>query len=60
MYGDKINVKDLDDLYSDFSHQNIINDYQIFINNFIDNHKKKPLILVGLDADMCLGPIENP
>jgi adenylate kinase family enzyme len=60
MYGNKIYMKDLDDLYSDFHQQDSIKDYQEFINNFISSHKDKPLILVGLDADLCLGPTINP
>ena len=60
MYKDKIHVKDFDDLYSDFNQQKTINSYQKFIDKFIVDHKDKPLILVGLDADLCLGPIENP
>jgi hypothetical protein len=34
-YGDHIYLKDLDDLYAEFSNQKKINDYQLFINNFI-------------------------
>ena len=60
MYGNKIYMKDLDDLNNDFRHQTDINNYQEFINNFITSHKDKPLILVGLDADLCLGPTKNP
>ena len=60
MYKNKIYMKDLDDLNSDFHHQDSIKDYQKFMDNFIFSHKDKPLILVGLDADLCLGPTINP
>jgi len=59
-YENKIYVKDFDDLYGEFTNQTEIIDYQIYMNKFIDEHNDKPLILVGLDADLCLGPIENP
>ena len=59
-YGDKIYVKDLDDLYSEFYYQqDEIKNYQEFINNFISNHDNKPLIIVGLSAERCLGDMND-
>jgi len=58
-YGDKIMVKDLDDLYYEFINQNMIFDYQKFINNFIKKYYKIPLIITGLSADKCLGIMDS-
>lgn len=58
-YGDKIMVKDLDDLYYEFINQNIIFDYQKFINNFIMKYYKIPLIIIGLSANKCLGNMNS-
>jgi hypothetical protein len=53
-YGDKIIVKDLDDLRDEFSKQIDIKNYNEYINNYI-NYNKKPIILTGLTAEKCLG-----
>lgn len=57
-FGYSIYVKDLDDLWAEYS-QSQLNavDYQTYINEYIISHNNKPLIFVGLDADLCLGPI---
>lgn len=57
LFDDSIYVKDLDDLFNEFTNSDD-NDYQIFIDNFVETHQDKPLIFVGLDADRCLGPAE--
>jgi len=54
-YKNKIYVKDLDELHA----ENKSNDYQQFINEFIKLHNDKPLIFVGLDAELCLGTMED-
>ncbi|VBB18266.1 AAA domain protein [Yasminevirus sp. GU-2018] len=54
-YGDIVHIKDLDDLYSEFSSTDSTN-YQAFIDEFILKHKDKPIIFVGLDAELCLDP----
>ena len=53
IYNDKIYLKDLDDLYSEFINQKKINNYQEFINNFIRKNSDKPLIITGLSAEKC-------
>lgn len=55
-YKDKIYVKDLDELSSENKYSN---NYQKFIDEFIESHKDKPLIFVGLDAELCLGSMED-
>ncbi|AYV83395.1 MAG: AAA domain protein [Hyperionvirus sp.] len=59
-YGDSISVTDLDNLWSDYLIQYETNKipYQMFIKQYITNNKDKPLIFVGLDANLCLGPRE--
>lgn len=57
-YGDIIHVKDLDELQSEFSSKDLTN-YQGFIDQYILDHKDKPIIFVGLDADICLGGSED-
>lgn len=54
-----IYVKDLDDLQSEFHQQTETKAYQKFINNFIDNHNDKPLIITGLSAEKCLGNMND-
>ena len=54
-YGDTIHVKDMDNLYSEFLDQDLTN-YQGFIDQYIAKHRDRPLVFVGLDADLCLGP----
>ena len=58
LYGDKIIVKDIDYLRDEFIKQyygdeqfNMIDDnaYQEYINNYIENSKKVPIIFVGLN-----------
>lgn len=66
-YPDKIYVCDLDDLHGDFlaqlqredSRQTKIIDYQKYINYYIRNHNDKPIVFVGLDAELCLGLMED-
>jgi len=58
-YGDHIYLKDLDDLYAEFSNQKKFNDYQLFINNFIKKNSDKPLIITGLSADRCQGEMND-
>lgn len=56
IYRNEIHVKDLDELHKDFNKQKIISKYQEYIDNLINEHNDKPLILIGLDPDLCLGP----
>lgn len=58
-YNNLINLKDLDDLYSEFTNQQKINDYQQFINNFIKENSDKPLIITGLSAERCKGEMND-
>jgi adenylate kinase family enzyme len=58
-YDDIIYLKDLDDLYDEFTNQKKINDYQQFINNFILDHSDKPLIITGLSAEKCKGDMND-
>lgn len=58
-YNSKIHVCDLDNLFNDFSKQIIIKDFQSYINSFIIEHRDKPLIFVGLDAELCLGTMKD-
>lgn len=54
-------MKDLDDLFGEWTSTHINKmDYQEYIYKFIESHNNKPLVLVGLDADLCLGPRYNP
>lgn len=57
-FGDAIDVHDLDDLNSQFSQNNNDETYQNFLNNIITT-REKPIIFVGLDAEMCLGTMED-
>ena len=60
-FKNKIHVKDLDELWSEYVQeydQNNKIDYQKYIDNYINNYNNMPLIFVGLDADICLGPKE--
>jgi adenylate kinase family enzyme len=56
--GDLIYVKDLDILYSEF-HEKKLTEYQKYIDEYIKTHYDKPIIFVGLDANICLGPKNN-
>ena len=58
-FGDLIHLKDLDNLYSEFTNQNEISNFQEFINNYISNNNDKHLILTGLSANKCLGLMNN-
>jgi hypothetical protein len=58
-YQDMIYVKDLDDLYNEFTNQKEIHNYQEFINNFIKTHSDKPLIITGLSAEKCKGDMND-
>lgn len=54
-FGDLLYVKDLDELYSEFTTTDMTN-YQAYIDDYIIKHKDKPIVFVGLDAAICLGP----
>lgn len=63
-FGNKITVKDLDDLRDEFINSYYgkkrwtyinVNKYQKYINDFIKNHNKKPLIFVGLNDNTRFG-----
>ena len=58
-YGDLVVVKDLDDLWDDFNMQNKITNYQDYIDEFINEHSDKPLIITGLSAEQCLYEMNN-
>lgn len=65
-YGTIIYVKDLDDLRAEYYHHirtNIINEnangYQQYIDDYVDGHCDRPLVFVGLDASICLGPTDH-
>ena len=58
-YNDMIYLKDLDDLYGEFTNQKKIQDYQEFINNFIKKNSDKPLIITGLSAERCTGEMND-
>ena len=58
-YPDKIHVCDLDDLHGDFLSQPHPQSYQKYIDKYIRNHSDKPVIFVGLDAELCLGLMDN-
>lgn len=58
-YPDKIYVCDLDDLHGDFLSQSQSKTYQKYINEYIRSHIDKPIIFVGLDAELCLGLMED-
>ena len=60
-YTDKIHVCDLDDLHGDFlsQPQPQSKTYQKYINEYIRRHSDKPIIFVGLDAELCLGLMDN-
>jgi uridine kinase len=63
IYGDLIHVEDLDNLYSEFlkDSKDGTKFYQNYLDEFIKSHNDKPLIIVGLDAELCKGTmkIEN-
>jgi hypothetical protein len=50
-YNDNIYIKYLDDLKKEFYQQKEIDNYQDFINLFIEKHNDKPLILLGLSVE---------
>ena len=63
-FGSKIVVKDLDELKDEFiksyygeKRWTFINvrEYQKYINNYINKHKKKPIIFVGLNDNTLFG-----
>ena len=58
-YNETIYLKDLDDLYAEFTYQKKINDFQEFINIFIKKNSDKPLILTGLSAERCKGEMND-
>ena len=53
-YKNKIVVMDLDDLLNKFVkiHRFTVKSYQKYINDYIDKHKKKPIVFVGINQDM--------
>lgn len=57
-FKNKIHVKDLDDLWNEYYqyYEKSKIDYQEYIDDYIKKHNDKPLIFVGLDANLCLGP----
>lgn len=57
-YGDIVYVKDLDMLYAEFITDDLTN-YQGYIDDYIMKHSDRPIIFVGLDADICLGPKQS-
>lgn len=60
LYGDKITVMDLDDMNIDYqNNKDKYESYQKYIDLIIDKNQSKPLIFVGLDAEMCLGSMDN-
>jgi adenylate kinase family enzyme len=58
-YKNKINIFDLDNLQNDYMNTSNKTNYQDFLNNIIEKHKNKPIIFVGLDAELCLGLMED-
>lgn len=58
-YKNKIYVKELDELFSEFMNQHKINNYQKYIYHYIEKHNNRPLLFTGLNADRCLGPIKE-
>lgn len=58
-YPDKIYVCDLDDLHGDFLSHPQSKTYQKYIDKYIRSHNDKPIIFVGLDAELCLGFMED-
>jgi hypothetical protein len=54
-FTDNIYVTDLDDLRNSYT-ANEQQTYQFFIDEYIKSHSDKPLMLVGVDANLCLGP----
>lgn len=58
-YKNKINVFDLDNLASDYNQTNKDITYQSYLEKIIKKHKGKPIIFVGLNAELCLGLMED-
>jgi hypothetical protein len=60
-YPNKIYVCDLDDLHGEFLTQSrsLSKSYQKYIDKYIRSHSDKPIIFVGLDAELCLGLMED-
>jgi adenylate kinase family enzyme len=58
-YPNEIYVCDLDDLHGDFLTQSLSQSYQKYIDKYIRSHSDKPIIFVGLDAELCLGLMED-
>ncbi len=59
-YGDQIIVLDLDDLNDDYQkNKDNFSNYQLYLDHVIAINNKKPLIFVGLDAEMCLGLMKD-
>jgi len=58
-YPNEIYVCDLDDLHGEFLTQSPSQSYQKYIDKYIRSHSDKPIIFVGLDAELCLGLMED-
>lgn len=58
-YKNKINVFDLDNLLADYNQTNKDITYQSYLDKIIEKNKSKPIIFVGLNAEMCLGLMED-
>jgi len=49
----------LDNLNNEYNQMSNKTNYQDFLNNVIEKHKNKPIVFVGLDAELCLGLMED-
>ena len=60
-FGDLIHLEDLDNLYAEFVNQNqkSTENFQEYINNYIQTNGIKPIILTGLTANKCLGSMDS-
>ena len=58
-YPNEIYVCDLDDVHGEFLTQSLSKSYQKYIDKYIRSHSDKPIIFVGLDAELCLGLMED-
>lgn len=63
IYGDIMHIIDLDELFIEFNtypnteHHSM--SYQEYISKYINDHKDKPVILLGLDAGLCISSSIN-
>jgi adenylate kinase family enzyme len=58
-YKSKINVFDLDNLLADYNQTNKDITYQSYLDEIIKKYKNKPILFVGLNAELCLGLMED-